>query len=290
VSGGSQEFVFERNVDRYQHYRILGVSGATDNSTYISEIEFEISGVPYEKGDRQADIAVSSNIALSGGKWATLFDNLFTAYSPAGAPTWDTSVSATGKYITWSFPKPVLLASLFWQSGKGYSVGVPSTSGIDLGLWDLYGSSDNAEWVALANNINRQIYGDVFVDTSANLTPYQFYKLVPQGPNLRHRTNNLDDNVMAEFLFDITPTSSLEVTFRDDGGLSVEGPVQSVNLQSRLFDEGQLTLDSDALVVEAGTGPLFAVSFTDESKLNVTPKIVGGTSGGVPIQTIVNRS
>lgn len=202
-ASGPQEFIFDRNVGYYKHYRMIGVSGNAGGPTYIGEVEFEISGVPYERGDRRADITVSSNIAPTTGSWSLLFDDLFTSYNPVGAPAWGTSISATGKFVAWSFPRPVLLSAIFWQSGGGSTITAPLTTYVDLGLWDLYGSNNNYDWHTLVGGINRQIYGDVLVDLSALKEPYQFYKLVPQGPNLLHTINNFDDNVLAEFQFDI---------------------------------------------------------------------------------------
>lgn len=197
----------------YNHYRLVGVSGtASSNSDGFYEIEFEISGVPYEKGDRRADMTITNGNVIggtlpsSGSSSATaLFDDDYNMQTGSSVSTatgsWQWSPQndpPLGRWWGFSFPKPITLKSIHWMPTS-----LRQTADFRSGIWDLYGSNNNYDWHSIKIGIVRASASPAsqFVDFLNNDTPYQHYKMINTDDSQTTLYSSNGDN--AEFLFDI---------------------------------------------------------------------------------------
>lgn len=172
---------------RFKHLRLLCVSGSTPLYTsltqYIFNIEFEISGVSWEKGDRKSVLSAVSNIAKysvgnQGGYPENMFDNLFNdAFDGTSWWYWVTSGNGPGAYIIITFPTPIKLRSLLWFSGAS------DREAFNQGEWALQGSNNRYNWHDLTTFSRTGALGvrqQSFV-IPGELSAYRYYRLICTG-------------------------------------------------------------------------------------------------------------
>lgn len=183
VAGAQTQTQLAGNATRYLYYRLLGVSGTTDNACWVYEIEFKISptartnGCLYENalgtGNRTGTIATTASSGLiSTSADVTKLVNGSFATSTAGSAFFNASVTTTGHWIKFDLGSTALIDEAAWyQDG-------PSTHG----GWKWQGSPDNSAWTdigvaftlggagALAVNLHTELH--------ANTTSYRYYRLL----------------------------------------------------------------------------------------------------------------
>lgn len=202
------EVDFIESEDRFKHIRFVCVSGFLPQyetyPIYIFYIEFEISGVPWEKGDRRSVLSIESNIAkysvgAQGGSAANMFDNLFnTAFDGTSWWYWVSSGNGPGSYALITFPSPIKLRSFLWFSDASN----PSNATFNQGEWVLQGSNNKYNWHDL-KTFTRESIADVkqpSIVIEGELLPYKFYKLLCTGGSAWNTTQS---EANFEWQFDI---------------------------------------------------------------------------------------
>lgn len=162
------------NSTAYRYYQLLGVSGTYSDTPYILEIEFKIDEAPATsynnpqgRGNRTANIFVSSSETPSGGSNANLVNGNFNANS--GGAVWYSTGSASGRWIKFNFSTPRLITEATWYQSDATAHGT----------WKWQGSNDDSSWTDIGSSFTLGgATTNVFTQLNGNVTKYKIYRLL----------------------------------------------------------------------------------------------------------------
>lgn len=125
------------NVTNYLYYRFLGVSGNSNATPFIQEVEFKISGDTAVEIGNRTGITVTSNLTGTSGTTSNLVDG---AYTNASADSYSLGgTTNSGKNITADLGVAVRITGFTWWQQTTHSHGV----------WDFQTSPDNSVWTTV---------------------------------------------------------------------------------------------------------------------------------------------
>jgi hypothetical protein len=181
ASGATQiQTTLNANTTAYTKYRLFQTAGSISATPYIREIEFSINPAPTlsywntgGQGDRSASIpSVSSTATWNGGASdfsARVLDGLFLDASAGYL-----SAGQSGVSITFDFGvgvhKQISEMRLIWSGTTAQG-----------GTWKVQASDDNSSYTDLATGLTLGGSLRQFIDLSANVYGYRYYRLLQVG-------------------------------------------------------------------------------------------------------------
>lgn len=113
---------FQANETAYTYYRLRGLAGSSIQNGRFNEIEFDVVGYEFERGNRSAIIDVTTDLTLSSGGDAQKLVNGNLAAAAFALP----SQTITGKHLTFDF------------KGRNTAIAGIGTRGTYMGgVWDV---------------------------------------------------------------------------------------------------------------------------------------------------------
>lgn len=165
------------NAASYRYYRLLGVSGVTNDIPYTTEIEFKIDGMAdptpetsYANtggtGDRRASITMTNSGIITG---SPPYNNWIDGNTSENDDYFNSDSLSGSDYVRWQFAESKVINQIrFYQETLDFH-----------GFWKVQGSNDASSWTDIGHQF--QLGGELMQIITAphgNATGYLYYQIV----------------------------------------------------------------------------------------------------------------